>query len=36
MIINIVSEYVVPRLKDINHPEFIQEWKLNIDAIAYE
>ena len=36
MIINIFSAYVVPRLKDINHPALIQEWKLNLDASAYE
>ena len=36
MIINICSAYVVPLLKYINHPEFIQEWKLNLDAAAYE
>ena len=36
MIINIFSAYVVPLLKDINHPELLQEWKLNIDAAAYE
>ena len=36
MIINICSAYVVPLLKFINHPEFIQEWKLNLDAAAYE
>ena len=23
-------------LNDINHPAFLQEWKLNIDAAAYE
>ena len=27
---------VVPLLKDINHPALLQEWKLNIDAAAYE
>ena len=32
MIINIFSEYVEPLLKDINHPELIQKWKLNHDA----
>ena len=36
MIINICGAYVVPLLKFINHPEFIQEWKLNLDAAAYE
>ena len=36
MIINIFSAYVVPLLKYINHPAFLQEWKLNLDAAAYE
>ena len=36
MIINIFSAYVVPLLKDINHYAFLQEWKLNLDAAAYE
>ena len=36
MIINIFSAYVVPLLKDINHLAFLQEWKLNLDAEAYE
>ena len=36
MIINIFSAYVVPLLKDINHPALLQEWKLNLDAAAYE
>ena len=35
MIINIFSEYVLPLLKDINHPELLQEWKINPDAEAY-
>ena len=34
--INILSVYVVPLLKDINHPALLQEWKLNIDDEAYE
>ena len=34
IIINIFSAYVEPLLKYINHPEFIQEWKLNLDASA--
>ena len=34
--INIFSAYVVPLLKDINNPAFLQEWKLNLDAGAYE
>ena len=36
MIINIFSAYVEPLSKDINHPEFLQEWKLNLDAAEYE
>ena len=29
------STYVTPQIKEINHPEIIQEWKLNIDAAEY-
>ena len=36
MIINIFSAYVVPLLKYINHPELLQEWKLNLDAAQQE
>ena len=36
IIINIFSAYVVPPLKDINNHELLQEWKLNLDAAAYE
>ena len=36
MIINIFSAYVVPLLKDINHPEFLKEQKLNNDNALYE
>ena len=36
MIINIFSAYVVPMLKDINHPALLQEQKLNLNAEAYE
>ena len=36
MIINMFNAYVVPLFKDINHPDFFQEQKLNIDAAAYE
>ena len=36
MIINIFSAYVVPMLKDINHPSLLQGWKLNLDAAACE
>ena len=28
--------YVTPQIKEIYHPEIIQEWKLNIDAAEYE
>ena len=33
---NIFSTYVEPLLTDINNPELVQEWKLNLDAPAYE
>ena len=33
---NIFSTYVEPLLNYINHPALVQEWKLNIDAPAYE
>ena len=36
MMIEIFSAYVVPLLKYINHPEFLQECKLNPDSAAYE
>ena len=36
MIIKIFIVYFVPLLKKINHLELHQEWKLNIDAAAYE
>ena len=36
MIINIFSSYVVSLLKYINHSALLQEWKLNLDAEAYE
>ena len=32
----IFNTYVTPQIKEINHPEFLQEWKLNIDAAEYE
>ena len=35
MINNIFSSYVEPLLKYINHPELLQEQKLNLDTIAY-
>ena len=34
--INIFSTYVAPQIKEIHHPELLQEWKLNIDAAEYE
>ena len=30
------STYVTPQIKEIYHPEIIQEWKLNIDVAEYE
>ena len=30
------STYVTPQIKEIYHPEIIQEQKLNIDAAEYE
>ena len=35
MIIDIISAYVAPLLKDINHPVLLQEWKLNTYAATY-
>ena len=32
----IFNAYVTPQIKEINHPAFLQEWKLNIDAAEYE
>ena len=32
----IFNTYVTPQIKEINHPAFLQEWKLNIDAAYYE
>ena len=32
----IFNTYVTPQIKEINHLEFLQEWKLNIDAAEYE
>ena len=34
--ITIFSAYVTPQIKEIHHPEFLQEWKLNLDAAYYE
>ena len=36
MIGNIFSVDFVPLLKDINHPALLQEWKINLNAAAYE
>ena len=33
---NLFSTYVTPQIKEISHPDIIQEWKLNIDAEEYE
>ena len=30
------STYVTEKIKEIYHPEIIQEWKLNIDVAEYE
>ena len=32
----IFNTYFTPQIKEINHPEFLQEWKLDIDATEYE
>ena len=32
----IFNTYVIPQIKENNHPEFLQEWKLNIDAAEYK
>ena len=32
---NIFSTYVEPLLNYINHPELVQEWKLNLDAPVF-
>ena len=32
----ILNKYVTPQIKEINHPAFLQEWKLHIDAAEYE
>ena len=34
--ITIFNTYVTPQIKEINHPVFLQEWKLNIDTAEYE
>ena len=33
---NTFSTYFEPFLNEINHPVLVQEWKLNLDAVAYE
>ena len=33
---NIFNIYVTPQIKEINHPAFLQGWKLNIDAAYHE
>ena len=30
------STYITTKIKEIYHPEIIQEWKLNIDSADYE
>ena len=32
----IFNTYVTLKIKEINHTEFLQEWKLNIDAAEYK
>ena len=32
----IFNTYVTPQIKEINHPAFLQEWKLNLDVAEYE
>ena len=34
--IRLFGTYVIPQIKEINHPAIIQEWNLNIDAAEYE
>ena len=33
--ITIFSTYVASQIKEIHHPELLQEWKLNFDAAEY-
>ena len=35
-IINIFSLYIEPLIKEINYPELLQEWKLNLDSTDYK
>ena len=32
----IFSRYAIPKIKEMNHPAFLQEWKLDLDATDYE
>ena len=32
----IFSAYVAQQIKEIHHPAFLQEWKLNLDSVEYE
>ena len=34
--ITIFSAHVAPKIKEIHHPAFLQEWKLNLDSVEYE
>ena len=34
--ITIFSAYVAPQIKEIHHPELLQEWKLNLDTAEYK
>ena len=34
--ITIFSTYVAPQIKEIHHPELLQECKINLDAAEYE
>ena len=33
---SIFNTYGTPQIKEINHPAFLQEWKLNLDVAEYE
>ena len=32
----IFSTHVTPQIKEIIHPAFLQEWKINLNAAEYE
>ena len=32
----IFNTYFKPQINEINHPAFLQEWKLSIDSAEYE